>query len=184
MNRSRKTAATIVVAGSALAAGSPFLMNFLEKWESGGKRVLVVYPDKLAGGLPTVCNGLTKHVTATPIVVGDSWSEDKCDDEERAAVVRVQQQLAPCFKLPPNQMVWDMASSHAWNVGAGNTCASGAMQAWNRGEWERGCQRLARGDDGRFVWSFVTQPNGSKKFVQGLANRRADEAKQCAGAAP
>lgn len=177
----------IVVAGAALVAGSPFLMDFLQKWESGKARVLVVYPDKLAGGLPTVCNGLTKHVTSTPIIVNERWTEERCEAEEQRAVIRMQERLAPCFKRAPNQMVWDMASSHGWNNGPAATCGSGAMAAWNRGEWARGCQRIARGDDGRVVWSFVRDgknADGSPrfKFVQGLANRRADEAQTCGGA--
>ncbi|GEM_PF-5643256 len=58
------------------------------------------------------------------------------------------------------------------------------MQAWNRGDWERGCQRISRGDDGRLVWSFTSRidPSTGKKvytFRQGLANRRADEAVKC-----
>lgn len=185
----RRAAATIVVAGATLVAGSPFLMAFLGKWESGAARVLVVYADKLAGGLPTVCHGLTRHVTTTPIIVGERWTEEKCEAEEIAAVIRVQQQLAPCFKRPPNQMVWDMAGSHAWNNGAPNTCSSGAMRAWNAGDWVRGCQRIARGDDGTIVWSYVRTgrllPSGKPemRFVQGLANRRAEEAALCAGAA-
>lgn len=185
----QRKAATIVVAGAVLTAGSPFLMAFLSKWESGAKPVLVVYADKLAGGLPTVCKGLTRHVTRTPIIVGERWTEEKCEAEESAAVIRVQLQLAHCFKRPPAQMVWDMATSHAWNNGSPNTCSSGAMRAWNAGDWVRGCQRLARGDDGTMVWSYVRTgrllPNGKPemRFVQGLANRRADEAATCAGAA-
>ena len=90
-----------------------------------------------------------------------------------------------CFKRLPPPSVLDMASSHAWNLGASATCGSGAMQAWNRGEWERGCQRISRGDDGTVVWSFVSRidPKTGKKvyvIVQGLANRRADEPATCA----
>jgi len=184
MSARTKIVSTIVVAGATLVAGSPYLMGFLQKWESGKARVLVVYADHLAGDLPTVCNGLTPHVTKTPIIVGERWTDEKCEAEERAAVVAVQQRLALCFRRPPSQMVFDMATSHAWNLGAGATCSSGAMQAWNRGDWARGCQRLARGDDGRVVWSFVRagkNADGSPrfKFVQGLANRRAEEAKTC-----
>lgn len=178
----RKTIATITVAGATLLAGSPFLMGFLERWESGKTRVLVVYADKLANGIPTVCNGLTRHVTTTPIIVGQRWTTEQCEAEEQAAVIHMQRRLAPCFKRAPNQVVWDMASSHAWNLGPAATCGSGAMQAWNRGEWVRGCQRIARGDDGTIVWSYVTDPKtGKKVFVQGLANRRTDEAQTCAG---
>lgn len=175
---------TIMVAGVALLAASPTLMTFLGSWESGSRRVLVVYADKLAGGLPTVCHGLTRHVTSTPIVVGERWTDERCEAEEQAAVQRVQQQLARCFRLPPSQTVFDMASSHAWNLGASATCGSGAMAAWNRGEWELGCRRLARGDDGQLVWSFTSSIRDGKRvytFVQGLANRRAAESATCAG---
>lgn len=176
---------TILVAGVALLAASPALMTFLERWESGSTRVLVVYPDKLADGLPTVCNGLTKHVTTTPIVVGQRWTDEKCEAEEQAAVTRMQLQLARCFKLPPSQAVFDMASSHAWNLGPAATCSSGAMAAWNRGEWELGCRRIARGDDGTLVWSFTSHIDRSGKrvytFKQGLANRRAAESATCRG---
>ncbi len=181
----RALVGSIVVAGATLVAGSPFLMGFLQKWESGKARVLVVYADKLAGGLPTVCNGLTRHVTSTPIVVGERWTEAKCEVEEQAAVTGMQQRLAPCFTRAPNQMVWDMASSHAWNLGPAATCGSGAMAAWNRGQWALGCQRIARGDDGTLVWSYTCKTVADQRqctFVQGLANRRADEAATCGGA--
>lgn len=178
----RALVGSIVVAGASLVAGSPFLMGFLQKWESGKARVQVVYADKLAGGLPTVCNGLTRHVTSTPIKVGERWSAEKCEFEERAAVAAVQQDLAPCFKRPPSQMVFDMATSHAWNLGPAATCGSGAMAAWNRGQWAQGCQRIARGDDGTLVWSYTCKTVAGERqctFVQGLANRRADEAATC-----
>lgn len=181
----RNGVATIVVAGATLAVSSPFLMGFLQKWESGKTRVLVVYADKLADGLPTVCNGLTRQVTLTPIIVGERWTDEKCEAEEKAAVTRVQRRLAPCFKLAPNQTVWDMASSHAWNLGPVATCGSGAMAAWNRGQWALGCQRIARGDDGTLVWSYTCKTFAGQRqctFVQGLANRRADEAATCGGA--
>lgn len=172
----------IMVAGVALQAASPWAMNFLEKWESSGNRVLIVYADKLAGGLPTVCNGLTKHVTTTPIVVGEYWPKAKCVAEERGAVVKVQVSLSRCFKLPPTQRVFDVATSHAWNNGASATCGSAAMQAWNAGQWELGCRRLARSDAGKPVWSYVCNVIKGQRtcvFVQGLANRREDESREC-----
>lgn len=165
---------------------SPLLMMHLEKWESGPKLITTVYADKLAGGLPTVCNGLTRNVTKTPIIVGEKWTEEKCMAEESAALERVQRALIPCFKILPPPSVLDMASSHAWNLGVSATCGSGAMAAFNRGQWELGCQRISRGDDGRMVWSFVSRidPRTGQKvytFVQGLANRRADESNICKG---
>lgn len=176
----------VAALGGFVTLLSPALVSHLQQWESGKARVLVVYPDKLAGGIPTVCNGLTRHVTRTPIVVGERWTEEKCVVEEANALERVQREVLPCFKRLPPPSVLDMASSHAWNMGASATCGSGAMTAWNRGEWERGCQRISRGDDGRMVWSFTSRidPATGKKvftFVQGLANRRADESRKCEG---
>lgn len=179
-DRSSAVKKTIVIAGSVLVLASGPLLDHLRKWESGKRRVLVVYADMLANGIPTVCNGLTRHVTKTPIIVGERWTDEQCEREEEAAVVKVQMAVAKCFKLGPPQSVFDMAGSHAWNFGAPATCGSGAMAAWNRGEWERGCQRISHGDDGQLVWSYVTDPKtGKKVFVQGLANRRADETPKC-----
>ena len=176
----------VAALGGFVTLLSPDLVDHLQKWESGPQRALIVYADKLAGGLPTVCNGLTRHVTRTPIVVGERWAPEKCVVEEANALERVQRDLLACFKRLPPPSVLDMGSSHAWNFGAQATCGSGAMAAWNRGEWERGCQRISHGDDGRMVWSFtshIDQATGKKvfTFVQGLANRRADEATKCAG---
>ena len=174
----------ILVAGVLLVGGSPFVLDYLRGWESSGRTVLVVYADKLAGGLPTVCDGLTRHVTTTPIIVGERWTLEKCERETQAAVIKVQRQLARCFTRAPNQMVFDMATSHAWNFGAGATCGSAAMQAWNRGEWGFGCRRLALSDAGRPVWSYTCTVEGDERvcrFVQGLANRRHDEWQHCAG---
>lgn len=175
--------AAAVAAGSIVVA-DPDLMAFLSKWEEGPKRQLVVYADKLAGGLPTVCMGLTRHVTRTPIIVGERWTEEQCQREERAAVEKVQAQLAPCFSDQPPQAVFNMGTSHAWNNGVSATCGSGAMRLWNLGDWEGGCRRLSRGEDGRMVWSFtshVDPATGQKvyTFRQGLANRRADETATC-----
>lgn len=176
---------TKVGVGGTLVFASAALMAFLGKWEEGPKRQLTVYADKLANGLPTVCKGITKHVTATPVIVGEYWGEEKCDREEQAAVVKVQRQLIRCFKVEPPQSVWDAATSHAWNNGAANTCGSLALVAWNARQWELGCRRIARSDSGKLVWSYRrtgrTLPNGKPEmeFVQGLANRREDEVRFC-----
>ena len=172
---------TIAIKGGAVAAASSALIAFLTLWESGSGRVLTVYADKLAGGLPTVCNGLTKHVTKTPIVVGQKWTEQKCVEEESIAILAIQERLARCFNRPPPQGVFDAASSHAWNLGVSSTCGSAAMQAWNRGEWVLGCRRLEFADSGKRVWSYTKNPDGSYNFVQGLANRRGAEREFCNG---
>ncbi len=163
------------LAAGALVLASAGLMAFVGLWESGPKRVLVVYADKLAGGLPTVCNGLTKHVTTTPIVVGERWTDEKCEREESAAMIHhVQLPLQYCFKVTPPQSVFDAASSHGWNFGVRKTCGSSAMAAWNQGNWYLGCQRIYRSDGGKPVWSYA-----GGKFYPGLQNRRKAEYRMC-----
>lgn len=163
--------------GGALIFGSVGLQDFMERWESGSKRVLVVYADKLAQGLPTVCNGLTRHVTATPIIVGERWSEEMCEREEQVARTTLQLHLIRCFDRMPPQSVFDMASDHAWNNGVAGTCGSAAMKAWNRGEWALGCRRMVFSDGGRRVWAYRKTgrklANGKPEYayVKGLANR-------------
>lgn len=178
------------VVGAAVAAivggvifCSAQVLDFLGRWE--GEKVYVVYADKLARGLPTVCKGLTKHITDTPIIVGEVWSEAKCDREERRAVeYRVQRPLLKCFLRTPPQSVFDAATSHAWNFGVARTCGSSAMSAWNRGEWRLGCRRIQLSDGGLPVWSSVRTGriiNGKPEYrwVRGLANRRAAERTLC-----
>lgn len=163
---------------AAVAAGLVFssaaLLAHLTQWESGGRRILTVFADKLANGLPTVCNGLTRHLTSTPIVVGDTWSDAKCEAEEGRALAIIQHRLIECFGPVPPQAVFDMATEHAWNFGVEATCRSMAMQAWRQEQWAAGCRRMAHHDDGRPAWSYV---NG--KFVRGLHNRRLDARDKC-----
>lgn len=175
----------IKVAGGVLVAASATIVATLGKWEPDQRDPGLVYADKLASDLPTVCKGITRHVTTTPVVVGERWSTEQCAREEGAAIEALQLRLARCFLRTPPQSVFDMATSHAWNNGVGNTCASQAMVAWNVGDWELGCQRLSKSDAGKLVWSYVrtgrTLADGrpEMRFVQGLANRRADETRTC-----
>lgn len=176
--RQRKRAPPVWLAIPALAGGlwlgSGAVRDLIEKWESGGRRVLVVYADKLAGGLPTVCNGLTRYVTTTPIIVGERWSEEKCEAHEAAVTHTVQRELAACFKRLPPQSVFEAATSHAWNFGVRKTCDSSSMIHWNAGRWELGCTRLAYRADGSPNWSHA-----GGQFYPGLHNRRKDEMKLC-----
>lgn len=179
--------------GGALVLAATALAGFLHLYEDGNKPFpvlgYVVYADKLAKNLPTTCYGMTKWVTTVPPVVGERWSRERCDAEYAQAIEKVQYQILACMKTTPPQPVFDMLTSHAWNLGAANTCNSGAMKAINAGDWAAGCRRLSHGDDGEMVWSSVRTgrvlPNGKPefKFVQGLANRRAAERKVCEGAA-
>lgn len=175
MSAKGKTAGALVLVSASLLA-------FLSVWE--GEEQFIVYPDDLAGGLPTVCRGLTKHITDTPIVIGEVWSAEKCLAEEERAIAKVQGKLINCFTAEPPQSVFDAASSHAWNFGLLSTCGSEAMAAWRIGEWDLGCRRLYQSDAGKPVWSYVKTGrlvNGKPeyRFVKGLANRRYAEFHMC-----
>lgn len=167
--------------GSGLLLGTALVAAFIGIWEGGKDRdgSSVAYADKLAGGLPTVCAGLTRHVTTTPIVVGQRWSAEKCAAEEQKALTAVQLRLERCFRFMPPQSVFDAATSHAWNFGTPDTCSSQAMRAWNSGNWDLGCRRLAFSDGGNRVWSYAKDGKGGYRFVQGLANRRDAEHQLC-----
>lgn len=168
--------------GPGLLLGTAAVVAFVGIWEGGKDRdgSSVAYADKLAGGLPTVCAGLTRHVTKTPIVVGERWSAEKCQREEQAALMKLQLELEKCFTRLPPQSVFDAATSHAWNFGYPSTCGSGAMRSWNAGGWRDGCRAMvyAPGTT-RPVWAYVKDGKGGYKFVQGLFNRRSAEYTFC-----
>ena len=184
--KGRRAAAWVGVATAAgtLVATSPTLMGFLHQWEDGGKDIRTVYADKLAGGLPTTCGGLTNHTSRKPVVVGETWTEEECAIEKNYVVGTGQERLIECFEVKPPQSVFDAFSSHAHNFGNGTTCASQALAAWNRGDPQRACELLAYTPDGKPNWASVrigTKPDGRPelRFVQGLHNRRVAEMKLC-----
>jgi len=165
------------IAAGSIALASAGLIAFIGKWEGHEN---TVYPDKLAGHLPTVCKGITKHTSPYPVILGDYWSDAKCEEVERLVISKGQLRLADCItNQDVTQNVFDALSSHAHNVGTPSTCASRALGLINAGRMRDGCNALAHGPDGKPVWSYTRQPNGSYKFVQGLYNRRLDEVKLC-----
>ena len=167
------------IAAGAIALASATLMTFLGTWEGTGQNT--VYADKLAGGLPTVCKGITRHTSPVPVIVGDFWSDARCAEVESLVVRKGQLQLADCLSNQAiGQNTFDALSSHAHNVGTANTCASRAVGLINAGRMVEGCNALAWAPDGITpVWSYVTDVQGKKVFVPGLHNRRRAEAGLC-----
>lgn len=175
--------------GPKVMLGTAAVVAMIAAFEggTGSDGSSVVYADRLAQGLPTVCHGLTKHVTSTPIIVGERWSAQKCAAEEQKAIMKVQQQIERCFgDIAPPQSVFDSGTSFAWNNGATALCGSGAMRMWVAGAWREGCRAMAYapGSD-RPVWSYVKTgkllPNGKPEyaFVRGLFKRRITEYEYC-----
>lgn len=151
------------------------LIAFLSLWESGSKTVLTVYPDKLAGGLPTVCDGITKYAyKEKPIVVGEVWTKEECHKAENFVITNTQTKLAKCMPYA-TQEAFDAITSLSHNVGVERVCEqSRAVRLINAGKIMEGCKAIAWGVDGKPVWATA---NGV--YYRGLHNRRIDEMKMC-----
>ena len=175
--------------GPKVMLGTVAVVGLIAAFEGGTNKdgSAVVYADKLARGLPTVCHGLTRHITTTPIIVGEKWPAEKCFKEEQAAIIKVQTKLETCFSdIPPPQSVFDAATSFAWNNGISATCASRSMSLWQLGNWNEGCRSMAYASGtNRPVWSYVKTgkrlANGNPEyvFVKGLFKRRNAEFLYC-----
>lgn len=162
--------------GVVLVTGSIALMGFLSTWEDDKRDPGKVYADQVARGVPTVCSGITPATSPYPVIVGDYWSEERCLEVNRLVVGKTQLKLADCLTgMVLSQNTFDALSSHAHNVGVGNTCASRAVGLINAGLLLEGCRALAYTPGGAPNWSFV-----GDKFIQGLFNRRKAEAQMCA----
>lgn len=169
----------IMTGAVTLVLGSSTLMAFLGKWEGEGQNV--VYADKLARGLPTVCKGITRYTSPEPVVVGDYWSPERCAEVEQLVVEKGQLGLADCLTNDKvSQNTFDALSSHGHHFGTPATCASRALALINAGRIAEGCKALAWGPDGQPVWAYVTDAKGNKVFVRGLHARQLDEARLCA----
>jgi GH24 family phage-related lysozyme (muramidase) len=172
MSLRKKIAAGVIV----LCSGT--LTAFLGHWEGEGQNI--VYADKLAQGLPTVCKGITRYTSPEPVLVGDYWSDARCAEVEALVIAKGQLALADCLTNQAiGQNTFDALSSHAHNVGTPSTCASRAVGLINAGRIAEGCKALAWGADGQPVWASVTQANGKKRFIQGLHSRRLAEVRLC-----
>lgn len=168
------------IAAGAIALCSSGLFVFLGTWEGRGQNV--VNADKLARGLPTVCKGITRHTSPYPVVIGDYWSDARCDQVEQLVIEKGQLALADCLTNEAiGQNTFDALSSHGHNVGVPSTCASRAVGLINAGHIAEGCKALAWAADGKTpVWAYVTDGQGRKQFIRGLHARRVAEAELCA----
>jgi GH24 family phage-related lysozyme (muramidase) len=170
------------VATGAVVLASASLLGFLAKWEGTSR---TVYADKLAGGLPTACGGITKHTSPIPVVVGDEWPEEVCQDLLREVVAKDQLHLVDCLQGNVTQPIFDALSSHEHNFGGAATCKSEAVKAINAGRFKEGCLAISQTPSGKPNWSShktgKTLPDGRPEFefVQGLYNRRKAETAMC-----
>jgi lysozyme len=143
-------------AAIALAAAA-----FIQPWEG---TVLTAYPDRLAGGIPTVCSGETRGVK-----LGDTYTLEECEAMLAEAVVEFRDEIRPCFDdfdaLPAGVQV--AVISWAYNVGSGAACRSTLARLANAGDLVGACNQLPR-------WN-----RAGGRVVRGLSNRRGAERALC-----
>lgn len=167
---------TIVRAGVALVLASTTALGGIRMWEGGGDGK--VYADRLAGGLPTGCWGVTKHSTDEAVIVGDVWSAERCERTLAMHATKNGMGILDCVSAPLTQPQFDAMIVFAHNVGITAACASRAFALLEAGKINEGCNALAYTPDGMPNWSFVRK-GGKLNFVQGLHNRRKWERELC-----
>lgn len=150
---SAKQRITVAIAGASLLA-------FVGLWEGSEQ---VAYADKLAYGVPTVCNG---H-TGPDVKVGDVWSKERCDAILVKDVEAHGERLLACITVAINQNEYDAYTSWAYNVGTGAACKSTVIKLLNQGKRAEACNGLMRWD------------RAGGRQVRGLTNRRKAERDLC-----
>ena len=93
-----------------LVLASAGVMSLLGRWEGEGQNV--VYADKLARGLPTVCKGYNQAHQPVPCRRGRLLVAERCAQVERLVVSKGQLQLADCIQVAITQPIFDALSSH------------------------------------------------------------------------
>lgn len=159
------------------AASLAVVLSMLGVLEGNSLRV---YRDIV--GIPTVCKG---H-TGPDVIVGETWTEDRCKEITFWEVRRQLKIIDRCVQVELSQPVLVSAVLLAYNIGEGNFCASTAVRMFNAGDIPAGCKAY-----GKFVCVTTTAGKGdktgpckrapefNKRVVQGLVNRRATETGIC-----
>ncbi len=136
-------------------------------------------------GIPTACYGQTgKHIRA-----GQRYTDQQCNEMLARELRAKWDEVSLCLRQPPGYLPQHGAAFliRAYNIGSQAECASAATRYAQRGDWRNACRALQTNDYGRPAWSFIKTgkrlSDGSPelRYVQGLANRRADERRICEG---
>lgn len=146
--------------GGALAIAGASLLAFVANREGES---LPVYADKLAHGLPTVCNG---H-TGPDVKLGDVWAKERCDAILVKDITTHGQGLLACTTVALNQHQYDALTSWAYNIGVSAACQSTLIKLLNQGQYTNACNQLLRWD------------RAGGAVVRGLHNRRVAEHALC-----
>lgn len=165
------------IAGSIVIAAAS-LLAFVSNWEGDS---LPVYADKLAGGLPTVCNG---H-TGPDVRLGDVWTKEQCD----AILVKDVQGhgagVLACIPVAINQHEYEAYASLAYNLGVGAVCGSSIPGKLARGENVQACNTIRQFNKvrDRTKPKVKNKRTGKMEYplipIRGLTLRRNAEAERC-----
>ena len=126
---------------------------------------LHAYHDTLAGGLPTICYGMTRF--DRPVKMGDHYTREQCeqfliDDMKN----KYGKNLAPCITTTVTDHQLAAAMDAGYNLGDPTICRSTFMKRLNAGD-PHACDSLI----------VFTLARG--KFIYGLKRRRLAEIKTC-----
>ena len=135
--------------------------------------ILRVYPDKLAGGIPTYCAGMTDWKQP----IGKTFTSDQCKEVNKATITNYGYAVLGCTEwqhLTPQRFT--ALIMFAINVGKSGACNSQAVKHINAGNIQAGCRLIAYTPAGKPNWSYA-----GGKYVQGLHNRRIKEMNLCYG---
>lgn len=133
--------------------------------------ILRVYPDALAGGLPTRCAGDTNH----SMPVGTKLTTDDCREINKLTMLKYGAAVLGCTNW--NNLTGDRLvglALFAINVGKHGACGSQAFKEINAGRISEGCNLLSTRQDGSPNWSYA-----GDRYVHGLQNRRLAERDWC-----
>ncbi|WP_162932144.1 lysozyme [Solimonas sp. K1W22B-7] len=130
--------------------------------------------------VPTACYGQT----GPRVRMGEVYSDLTCERWLHEQLLAFHQGIRRCVTQPMSPPQAAALTLFAYNVGLDGACGSAAVRHANRGDWKSACRALQYNERGQPAWSYVTDAaSGRKRFVQGLANRRAAERALCERAA-
>ena len=147
-----KRGATWVVVASML----------ITSWEG---LALVAYPDRLAHGIPTVCDGVTRAEIPN-LQVGDEYTKEECNAILVKALPVYDAGIRKCVHRPMSGDLEGSMVSLAWNIGVRATCQSQFVKHVNARDLDA-CDYM--------LWF----DKASGKYIPGLHNRREDEYRYC-----
>lgn len=154
----------------ALALSAAALVGIVTQEDYTDRAVIPV-----KGDVPTIGFGSTEGVK-----LGDRTTPPKALARALTDIEHFEGALRSCVKVPLHQREYDAFVSFAYNVGPGAFCSSTLVRKLNAGDYGSACAEILR-------WTYFQGKDcaapANARLCGGLAKRRQDEYRQCAGAA-